>query len=64
VELSASIHLNAVRARLVEDPIGYPWSRYGIYVSEQRDELVDKELLLAQFSSKEGRAVKRDMSTW
>ena len=58
VELSAYIHLNAVRARLVEDPIEYPWSSYRIYLSEQRDELVDKKLVLAQFSRKKRLAVK------
>lgn len=58
VELSAYIHLNALRAQLVEDPIGYPWSSYGIYLSDQRDELVDKELILAQFSTNKRRAAK------
>lgn len=58
MELSAYIHLNAVRARLVEDPIEYPWSSYRIYLSEQRDELVDKKLVLAQFSRKKRLAVK------
>jgi REP element-mobilizing transposase RayT len=58
VELSAYIHLNGVRARLAGDPIEYPWSSYRIYMSEQRSELVDKELILAQFSKKRKIAVK------
>ena len=57
VELSAYIHLNALRARLVKDPIKYPWSSYHIYMSDQKDELVDKQLILAQFSRKKKLAV-------
>jgi REP element-mobilizing transposase RayT len=58
VELSAYIHLNGVRAGLAGDPIEYPWSSYRIYMSEQRSELVDKDLILAQFSKKRKLAMK------
>ena len=35
LELSAYIHLNAVRAGLVEDAIDYRWSRYRSYLGRR-----------------------------
>ncbi len=52
LELSAYIHLNPVRARLVEKPQQYPWSSYRSYVREVKDPLVDRDFLLAQLSKK------------
>ena len=50
-ELSAYIHLNAVRSGLVNDPGDYPWSSYHEYVEqENKDGLVDTEHLLQHFS--------------
>ena len=50
-ELSAYIHLNAVRAGLVEDPLEYPWSSYRSYVGVvKEDGVVDGDFLLAHFS--------------
>jgi putative transposase len=50
LELSAYIHLNALRAGLVEDPFKYRWSSYRSYVRENKDDLVERDLLFAQFS--------------
>jgi len=58
LELSAYIHLNAVRAGLVEDPINYPWCSYRSYLIEEKDNLVDKNFLLAQFSERKKVAIK------
>lgn len=46
-ELSRYIHLNAVRAGLVEKPEDYPWSSYKIYLEKKpKDDLIDREVLL------------------
>ena len=58
LELSAYIHLNAVRAGLVKDPINYQWCSYRSYIREEKDNLVDKNFLLAQFSEKKKVAIK------
>jgi REP element-mobilizing transposase RayT len=56
-ELSAYIHLNAVRAGLVKDPREYPWSSYQYYVNDfKKDGLVDTDFLLAQFSDTKSSA--------
>ena len=52
LELSAYIHLNPVRAGLVEDPINYLWSSYRLCVTEDKNDLVDRDFLWAQFSNK------------
>ncbi len=52
LELSSYIHLNPVRAGLVEKPQQHPWSSYRSYVREDKDPLVDRDFLLTQFSNK------------
>jgi len=58
LELSAYIHLNAVRAGLVEDPINYRWCSYRSYLREEKDNLVERDFILAQFSNKKKVAIK------
>jgi len=47
LELTKYIHLNPVRAKMVEDPVGYKWSSYGAYLSLKDNDkgVVDKEYL-------------------
>ncbi len=42
-ELSRYIHLNPVRAKLVNKPDEYEWSSYHGYVSKRGDKLIDKK---------------------
>jgi putative transposase len=58
LELSAYIHLNPGRANLVRDPSEYPWSSYRDYLKGGRAGLVDGSVVLSQFSSVKGRAVR------
>jgi putative transposase len=58
LELSAYIHLNAVRAGLVKDPINYQWCSYRSYVREDKDNLVERDFILSQFSDKKKVAIK------
>jgi putative transposase len=59
LELSAYIHLNALRAGLVEDPIKYRWSSYRSYVRENKDDLVERDFLFAQFSQNKKVAMRQ-----
>jgi len=59
LELSANIHLNAVRGGLLKKPHQYPWSSYRFYVRDEKEMFVDGDFLLAQFSHKKAIA-KRD----
>ena len=57
LELSAYIHLNAVRAGLVQAPEEYPWTSYSQYVKEVNDDgFTDVDFLLGQFSPDKGLA--------
>ena len=58
LELSAYIHLNAVRAGLVKDPINYRWCSYRSYLREEKDNLVERDFILAQFSERKKVAIK------
>jgi putative transposase len=58
LELSAYIHLNPVRAGLVNDPMDYRYTSYGVYVKGEEDELVDTGFVLAQFSDTRDSAVR------
>ena len=58
LELSAYIHLNPVRAKLVKDPAEYPWSSYREYLKGGSGGLVDGSFVLSQFSDVKGRAIR------
>ncbi len=61
LELSAYIHLNPVRAKLVKDPAEYPWSSYREYLKGGSGGLVDGSFVLSQFSAVKGRAIRAFM---
>jgi len=46
VTLSAYIHLNPVRAKMVYDPSDYEWSTCELYLKNERSELVDPSMVL------------------
>jgi REP element-mobilizing transposase RayT len=52
LELSAYLHLNPVRAGLVDDPSKYPWSSYPSYMGKEIGGLVDRDFLFSRFSGK------------
>jgi len=43
LELTRYIHLNPVRAKLVDSPEKYPWSSYQAYINKNQAGLIDKE---------------------
>ena len=58
-ELSRYIHLNPVRAGMVDNPEEYIWSSYGYYILKEKvPEWLKRDLILACFSSKPGTAMK------
>jgi len=58
-ELSRYIHLNPVRAGLVEDPASYPWSSYPYYVGLlKRPSWMETRTILGYFSKDEKKAYK------
>lgn len=59
LELSRYIHLNPVRARMVEKPQEYPYSSYKAYVSKDRNEIVTQELILEMISRHREDAKKK-----
>jgi len=46
LELSRYIHLNPVRAGMVQKPEDYPYSSYPLYISSRKDNLVTKDLVM------------------
>jgi len=51
LELSRYIHLNPVKAGLVNKPEEYRWSSYRAYIKGNREEIVDTALIFSQFQS-------------
>ena len=45
MELSRYIHLNPVRAKMVKRPEEYEWSSYNSYLTNKKDEYIDKSRL-------------------
>jgi putative transposase len=59
-ELSRYIHLNPVRAGIVEKSEAYPWSSYGAYIGKtKRPEWLETQWLLSQFAQKDREAKQR-----
>lgn len=56
VELSRYIHLNPVRAKMVERPEDYPYSSYPVYVSGSDDGLVSSAEILKVFGDQPATA--------
>ena len=56
LELSRYLHLNPVRAKVVEKPEDYQFSSYAAYISTQGEELVTRSTILEMFNPKESEA--------
>lgn len=50
LEISKYIHMNPVRANMVEQPMDYPWSSYPVYIAGKQDFLVTTNYILHYFS--------------
>ena len=50
MELVRYIHLNPVRAKVVSKPEEYRWSGHLSYLGRGRDDLLDQDCILEQFS--------------
>ncbi|WP_077369471.1 transposase [Anaerosalibacter sp. Marseille-P3206] len=49
LQTSRYIHLNPVKAAMVESPIEYKWSSYGVYMGEIKKDIVTDERILSYF---------------
>ena len=59
LELSRYLHLNPVRAKMVEKPEAYPYSSYRGYISAHGEGHVTRSTILEMFNTKESEAIKR-----
>jgi len=59
LELVRYIHLNPVRAGVVEDPEEYPWTGHMGYSRKGKENLIDAAMVLSQFSRKRSLARKQ-----
>jgi REP element-mobilizing transposase RayT len=59
LELSRYVHLNPVRAHLVERPEDYAYSSYRSYISKEREAIVSPELILSMISLDHKSAARR-----
>ena len=49
LEASRYIHLNPVRANMVEKPEDYCWSSYSMYIGKEKEKLINSESILSYF---------------
>jgi len=52
LEINRYIHLNPVRAKIVDKPENYPWSSYRAYLGTSEDDLVSKSKILGYFQNR------------
>jgi len=53
------IHLNPVRARIVESPDDYAWSSHNIYLGKIKQDFADKNFALSMFSEGKKTSIRR-----
>lgn len=53
LEVSRYVHLNPVRANMVEKPEEYKWSSYSIFIGEIPEKLINSEMILNYFNNKD-----------
>jgi len=59
LELSRYIHLNPVRAGIVENPGEYPYSSYKSYITKNKESMITRDLILEMLSKQKGGVKKR-----
>ena len=59
LEASRYIHLNPVRANMVEMPEDYKWSSYSMYIGKQEENIVNREILLSYFKGDRNELYRR-----
>ena len=50
LDASKYIHMNPLKANIVDSPEQYPWSSYNSYTSDQKDPIITTEKILSYFS--------------
>jgi putative transposase len=58
LETSRYIHLNPVRAKMVDKPENYIWSSYSMYIGTEKVELICSHRLLSYFNNKDRNLYK------
>lgn len=53
LEVSRYIHLNPVRAKMVEKPEDYCWSSYSMYIGKVSEKFIQNQIVLGYFESRE-----------
>ncbi len=56
LQLVRYLHLNSVRAGLVDAPADYPWSSHRVYLGLEQDPMVNRDAVLKLFSQEIGEA--------
>lgn len=59
IETSRYIHLNPVRAKMVERPENYKWSSYSMYIGIEKEKFVCSNRILAYFKDKNRELYKK-----
>jgi hypothetical protein len=60
IDTSRYIHLNPVKAKMVERAEDYPWSSYSMYIGEKEEKLIVSKMVLSYFKKgKEKELYKR-----
>ncbi|HEY5575792.1 MAG TPA: transposase, partial [Clostridiaceae bacterium] len=52
---SRYIHLNPVKAKMVENPQDYEWSSYSIYIGLKEEKIIESERILSYFKRENAR---------
>lgn len=60
LEASRYIHLNPVKARMVEKPEEYHWSSYSMYIGVHPERIIDADRILSYFKKENKRQLYKE----
>lgn len=60
LEISRYIHLNPVRAKMVELPHNYKWFSYNMFIGEENEKLIEYSIILSYFKYEQRHKLYKD----
>lgn len=60
LEVSRYVHLNPVRAHMVERPEQYKWSSYSMFIGKMPERIINSEIILNYFKHNKRQELYRE----
>lgn len=62
LETSRYVHLNPVKAKMVEKPSEYKWSSYSMFIGKKEEKLINSDIVLKYFKYEDRFVLYKEFS--